>query len=43
MRKILSSLVFLAAYLSFATAQDQDVFVPIGKYIQKGDSEKLAA
>ncbi len=43
MRKILSSLVFLAASLSFATAQDQDVFVPIGKYIQKGDSEKLAA
>lgn len=28
---------------SYVSAQDQDVFVPIGKYIQQGDSEKLSA
>ncbi|MEG2849456.1 MAG: DUF4783 domain-containing protein, partial [Bacteroidales bacterium] len=28
---------------SFVFAQDQDVFVPIGKYIQQGDSDKLSA
>lgn len=43
MRKIalLSTLLFTA--ISSVFSQDQDVFVPIGKYIQKGDSEKLSA
>ena len=43
MKKALLSFVFLASSFAVSFAQDQDVFVPIGKYIQRGDSEKLSA
>lgn len=49
-KKIMSTLLitFFSILLSFTTAsaqqgQEQDVFVPIAKYIQSGDSEKLSA
>ncbi len=46
MRSILFSLA--AVFLTFSpisaqTNQEQDVFVPIAKYFQNGDSEKLSA
>jgi len=45
MKKLI--LLSILALLSFGTASaqndNQDVFTPIGKYIQTGDSEKLSA
>ena len=44
MKKIIIAIVALALSINSAFAQKQaDVFVPIGKYIQMGDSEKLSA
>lgn len=43
MRKIALLFTLLFTTTSFVFAQDQDVFVPIGKYIQQGDSDKLSA
>lgn len=44
---LLVSLLAIVVSLSIATAanltQDQDVFVPIKKYIQQGDAERLSA
>lgn len=42
-RKSVVLLTFLCTTLVPVTAQDQDVFVPIGKYIQQGDPDKLSA
>lgn len=42
-RKSVVLLTFLCTTLVPASAQDQDVFVPIGKYIQQGNPEKLSA
>ncbi len=42
-RKSAILLAFLCTAFSPVFSQDQDVFVPIGKYIQQGDSEKLSA
>ena len=42
-RKSVLFFTVLCTAFSYASAQDQDVFVPIGKYIQQGDSEKLSA
>ncbi|MDD4638956.1 MAG: DUF4783 domain-containing protein, partial [Bacteroidales bacterium] len=41
----LSAVPVLLLLLPFAesSAQEQDVFVPIAKYIQSGDAEKLSA
>ena len=39
---ILVSFVLLA-FTGLRAQQTQDVFVPIGKYIQQGDSESLSA
>lgn len=41
-KSVLFFAVMCTAFSS-VSAQDQDVFVPIGKYIQQGDSEKLSA
>ena len=35
--------LFLSINLNLKAQQAQDVFVPIGKYIQQGDSESLSA
>ena len=44
MKKFTAILAFTFLALSSAFAQKQaDVFVPIGKYIQMGDSDKLSA
>lgn len=42
-RKSVVLLTFLCTTLVPVAAQDQDVFVPIGKYIQQGDPDKLSA
>lgn len=42
-RKSVVLLTFLCTTLVSVAAQDQDVFVPIGKYIQQGDPDKLSA
>lgn len=43
MKKIILALTLVLCSFTFANAQKADVFVPIGKYIQQGDSEKLSA
>jgi hypothetical protein len=43
LRKIFFCLLFLSAFASGARAQGNDVFVPIGKYLEQGDSEALSA
>ncbi len=44
MKKFILVLAFLISSMVCSFAQKQaDVFVPIGKYIQMGDSEKLSA
>jgi Ni,Fe-hydrogenase III component G len=42
MRKIILLSTLLFTSLSAAFSQTQDVFVPIGKYMQRGDSDKLS-
>lgn len=44
MKKLVTILAFALASITSAHAQKQaDVFVPIGKYLQMGDSDKLSA
>lgn len=43
MRILILFISILLLSVSGAKAQNQDVFVPIGKYIQNGDAESLSA
>lgn len=42
-KRIILMAAALISYTGMASAQEADVFVPIGKYIQQGDAEKLSA
>lgn len=43
MKNIALLFTLMLSTVSTVFSQEQDVFVPIGKYIQQGDSEKLSA
>lgn len=43
MKNWIFTLIALFSFAGSASAQEADVFVPIGKYIQQGDAEKLSA
>ena len=43
LRKIFLCILFLASFAAGARTQGNDVFVPIGKYLEQGDSEALSA
>lgn len=43
MKKIILALTLILCSFTFANAQQADVFVPIGKYIQQGEADKLSA
>ncbi len=42
-RKFILLITLFVASISISVAQEQDVFVPITKYVQNGDSERLSA
>lgn len=43
MKKLYLYILFAFASVQLFAQQENDVFVPIGKYIQNGDSQKLSA
>lgn len=42
-RSFILIITFLVTFYTLPAAQEQDVFVPISKYIQNGDAERLSA